>query len=91
MSNIIPIHALRIRAAYKISRNTTPNTNPRLPPYTVPAVRFPNGETILDSLVIAAKLEELFSTPSMHLDAPIIPDIQAAVGRCKCSRIPLFQ
>ncbi|RDW63453.1 hypothetical protein BP6252_10998 [Coleophoma cylindrospora] len=69
------------------SLNVTPNANPRAPPYTLPAARFPNGETLQDSLIIAAKLEELFPAPSMRFDDPIIPNIQKAVMR---AFLPLF-
>lgn len=55
--------------------------NASFPPYTIPAVAFPDGEILQDSRVIASKLEEMFPSPTLHLDEPSLPKIQDAVLR----------
>jgi len=61
------------------SLNVKPNSSRT--PYTLPAVRFSNGETIQDSRIIVEKIEEIFPSPSLHLVAPILPEIQKTVSR----------
>ncbi|KAM0254308.1 hypothetical protein ACHAQJ_006949 [Trichoderma viride] len=37
--------------------------------YTVPVVKFPNGDYLMQSYAIAQKLEDLWPEPSLHLDS----------------------
>ena len=48
-------------------------------PYTIPTIRDANGRYIMDSRKIADELEKQYPEPSLHLDAPILPKVQAAV------------
>lgn len=50
--------------------------------YTCPAVRFSDGSILMQSRKIADELEKRFpNTPSLHLDAPIFQEAEAAVGK----------
>ncbi|KAL8747481.1 MAG: hypothetical protein Q9190_000648 [Brigantiaea leucoxantha] len=50
-------------------------------PYTIPTVRLPNGEYVMDSIKIAAKLEQAHPSPSLHLDSPLVPKASELIGR----------
>jgi glutathione S-transferase len=49
--------------------------------YTIPAVHIPNStpEYIMDSKAIATKLEEMHSSPPLHLDSPVLPNVEAHI------------
>ncbi|KAL8950996.1 MAG: hypothetical protein Q9222_002994 [Ikaeria aurantiellina] len=49
--------------------------NPDGTPYTVPAVRFPDGTHVMDSINVAHELEKRYPTPSLHLDSPLLKKI----------------
>ena len=49
--------------------------NPEATPYTVPTVRLPNGEYVMDSRKIVEKLEQLHPSPPVHLDSPYLSKI----------------
>ncbi|KAL8669109.1 MAG: hypothetical protein Q9168_006290 [Polycauliona sp. 1 TL-2023] len=54
--------------------------NPSSPgsrPYTVPAIRFPDGTYVMESKNIAVSLEEKYPSPSLHLDSPQLAKIEA--------------
>ncbi|KAK3074890.1 hypothetical protein LTR53_002280 [Teratosphaeriaceae sp. CCFEE 6253] len=38
-------------------------------PYTLPAVQFETGETMMDSVAIIKRLEEMYPSPSLHLES----------------------
>ncbi|KAJ4855086.1 uncharacterized protein T069G_10644 [Trichoderma breve] len=46
--------------------------------YTVPVVKFPNGDYLMQSYAIAQKLEELFPEPSLHLESESYNKVVAA-------------
>ena len=48
-------------------------------PYTIPTIRDAKGRYIMDSRKIAAELEKQYPEPSLHLDSPILPKIEACV------------
>ncbi|KIX97164.1 uncharacterized protein Z520_07278 [Fonsecaea multimorphosa CBS 102226] len=63
--------------------------------YTSPTIRLPSGEYVMESRVIADKLEQLHPSPSLHLDSPylarmeqLLPKIQNAVRPIFMPRVP---
>lgn len=54
------------------------NVNP-LYEYSSPAARFPDGTSVMDSLKIARKLEQVQTEPSLHLDNGYVEKTQNAV------------
>ncbi|KAI4272413.1 MAG: hypothetical protein L6R38_006617 [Xanthoria sp. 2 TBL-2021] len=56
-----------------------PSLNPK--PYTVPAIRLPDGTYIMDSKNIAASLEEKYPDPPLHLDSPQLAKVGEIFGR----------
>ncbi|KAF2216039.1 hypothetical protein CERZMDRAFT_34473 [Cercospora zeae-maydis SCOH1-5] len=59
-----------------------PHPKPNWADYTTPTVRFPDGTVIMDSEKIIPKIEELYPSPSLHLDRTDIIDAEkAAVGK----------
>lgn len=58
-------------------RNVQPNSGS--PKYTIPGLKLPSGEALQDSRAIASKLEELYPSPSLKLDSPILPEVHEAV------------
>ena len=51
-------------------------------PYTIPAIRFPDGSCMMDSRKIATELEKRFPEPSMHLDAPELRQVEETITKC---------
>ncbi|KFY02776.1 hypothetical protein O988_01925 [Pseudogymnoascus sp. VKM F-3808] len=60
----------------EVPPNPAPDT-----PYTIPAIRFPSTGLIMHSRTIAARLEELYPEPSLHLDSPIMSRIYGIQGK----------
>ncbi|KAI4226302.1 MAG: hypothetical protein L6R36_003293 [Xanthoria steineri] len=56
-----------------------PAINPR--PYTVPAVRLPDGTYIMDAKKIAASLEKTYPDPPLHLDSPQLAKVEDLFSR----------
>ncbi|CEJ91126.1 hypothetical protein VHEMI06861 [[Torrubiella] hemipterigena] len=54
--------------------------------FTVPTVRLPNGEYIMDSMAIAARIEKDHPEPSLHLD---YPHLDRYISNLKEALIPL--
>ncbi|OMP84908.1 hypothetical protein BK809_0000660 [Diplodia seriata] len=54
-----------------------PNENdPNNIPYTIPAVKFPDGTHVMDSIKIAPELEKRYAdSPSLRLDDPIVAQV----------------
>ena len=50
-------------------------------PYTIPTIRDANGRYIMDSRKIAFALEEQYPEPSLHLDSPVLPKVEACVAK----------
>ena len=57
-----------------------PNAEGR--PYTVPAVKLPDGRYIMDSIKIAHELEKLYPEPSLHLDSPVLKQVMELLPSC---------
>lgn len=58
---------------------TLPSVEPNPPgnaQYTIPAVQFPDGTYVMDSMKIAARIEKEHPKPSLYLDDPILEDLQ---------------
>lgn len=53
--------------------------NPEGTQYTIPAICFPDGTSMMDSRKIATELEKRFPEPSLHLDAPELAQIEKTV------------
>ncbi len=49
-------------------------------PYTLPALQLPDGTYIMDSKLIAKRLELDYPSPSLHLDSPILPEAYQLVA-----------
>lgn len=49
--------------------------------YTLPSASFPDGTTIMDSLEIAKKLDELYPSHPVFADDPIIATVQEAASK----------
>ncbi|KAL2754211.1 hypothetical protein ACRALDRAFT_1070059 [Sodiomyces alcalophilus JCM 7366] len=49
-------------------------------PYTIPAVRTPDGKHIMNSVPIAQALETLKPEPSLHLNDPVLERINGLTG-----------
>lgn len=49
--------------------------------YTSPAIKYANGQYEMDSWPIAHKLEQLYPSPSLHLDNPIVVQIRDHVAK----------
>ena len=45
--------------------------------YTSPAIVLPDGRPFMDSRIIAAELENLHPSPSLHLNSPVLPQVEA--------------
>lgn len=45
--------------------------------YTIPTIRLPDGKAVMDSRVIAAEIEKLYPSPSLHLDSPLLLQVEA--------------
>ncbi|KAK3985071.1 hypothetical protein QBC44DRAFT_335751 [Cladorrhinum sp. PSN332] len=58
-----------------------PKNNPEGITHTIPAVILPSGEYVMDSRKIATRLEELYPSPSLHLDSPYQAKIETAMQR----------
>lgn len=45
--------------------------------YSSPTIKLPDGTYVMDSRAIANKLEELYPTPPLHLDSPVLAKLEA--------------
>ncbi|KAK3335253.1 hypothetical protein B0T19DRAFT_405919 [Cercophora scortea] len=53
----------------RLEGHVTPNASD--PPYTIPAIRLPDGKYVMDSYKIADELEKQHPSPPLHLGAPV--------------------
>jgi len=58
--------------------------------YTVPTIRLPFGEYIMDSTAIAKKLEVIHLSPSLHLETGTQDKAKAVMGRLAGPLLPVF-
>ncbi|PMD12331.1 hypothetical protein NA56DRAFT_652562 [Hyaloscypha hepaticicola] len=63
--------------------------------YSIPTARFPDNTYIMDSKAIALRLEKDYPSPSMHLNSPILPEVEkvvpsinAALRGVWCPKVP---
>jgi len=62
-----------------LSPHLPPNPSPAIP-YTIPSIR--SGSTyIMDSRAIAAHLEASYPSPPLHLDSPVLPEVQSLLSK----------
>lgn len=50
-------------------------------PYTIPAVKFPDDVYMMDSRTIATELEHRYPSPSLHLDSPILGEVEKLIPK----------
>jgi hypothetical protein len=83
--------------AFKLKQNSVEPNKPSLNhvQYSIPAVRFPDNTYVMDSKAIALRLEKDYPSPSMHMDSPILPEVEkiipsinAALRGVWCPKIP---
>ena len=55
------------------------------PPYTIPIVRFPDGEYVMDSRVIAAAINTRYPTPALPIESRCRYWYSANLGRLMTS------
>ncbi|KAL6694809.1 hypothetical protein J3F84DRAFT_375208 [Trichoderma pleuroticola] len=72
-------------ASYGIPPNPASSTDVT---YTVPVVKFPNGDYLMQSYAIAQKLEELFPEPSLHLESDSYSKVVAAWSKIDAALAP---
>ncbi|KAL2270771.1 hypothetical protein VTJ83DRAFT_142 [Remersonia thermophila] len=79
----------------RLEPHLPPNPGPNVMPYTIPAVRLPGGEYVMDSQAIAERIEALHPAPSARLDsAPlarlcdIMPRLMPAIRPIFYVRVP---
>lgn len=56
--------------------------------YSVPTIRLPDGSYMMDSAVIAEKLESLYPAPSLHLNSTLEHEAQAAMMKVFVPLVP---
>ncbi|KAF2264480.1 glutathione S-transferas-like protein [Lojkania enalia] len=49
--------------------------------YTSPAVRFEDGECVMDSWKIAQEIERRYPSPPLHLDDPVVVSVRDHIGK----------
>lgn len=50
-------------------------------PYTIPAVKFPDGSYMMDSRKIATELERRYPSPPLHLDSPMLRKVEDLIPK----------
>jgi hypothetical protein len=79
---VIPSSSLSDQAQYTdiISYSGIPPNDPKSPgyhtDYSSPTMRYADGTYMQDSWPIAHKLEEIYPSPSLHLDDPIVVQVR---------------
>ncbi|KAF2168650.1 hypothetical protein M409DRAFT_21394 [Zasmidium cellare ATCC 36951] len=58
--------------------------------YSVPAIRLPSGEHLMDSLKIAHALEDLHPSPSLHLDTALHEKTSLVTAKAAGPLLPVF-
>lgn len=80
-----------------LRHNSVEPNKPSLNPvqYSIPTARFPDNTYIMDSKAIALRLEKDYPSPSMHLNSPILPEVEkvvpsinAALRGVWCPKVP---
>ncbi len=78
--NCLRIPEIRVKIIHADPiHSVPPNSGPHATAYTVPTVQLPDGTYLMDSRPIATKLEELYPTPSLHLESPLPDEVQKMV------------
>ncbi|KAK5172856.1 uncharacterized protein LTR77_002976 [Saxophila tyrrhenica] len=67
-----------------------PNPAGQGSPYTLPAIQLSDGNTIMESTTIAAKLESLHPNPPLHLDNGLVQKVGPIIGKASFPLIPVF-
>ncbi len=71
------------------SPTSIPNNGSEVP-YTAPTILLPSGEYIPDSRAIATALEAAHPSPTVHLDSPFLPRLEALMRRVLRPMYPIF-
>ncbi|KAH6853234.1 hypothetical protein B0I37DRAFT_2439 [Chaetomium sp. MPI-CAGE-AT-0009] len=64
--------------------------NPTGMPYTIPTIRLPSGTYIMDSRAIATAIDAAHPSPSVHLDSPILAELEALMPRLMPTLAPEY-
>lgn len=67
-----------------------PNEPGALAPYTIPAVRLPDGQHIMDSFAIALHLEKLYPSPSLQVDSPCVSKVTELIAKIMTALRPVY-
>lgn len=57
------------------NHSVKPNSPPAKP-FTIPTVRFPSGDYVMESKAIATRLEKDYPSPSLHLDSLVLKEVE---------------
>jgi|SRR5271156_4080270 len=75
-------------ASRHISAGISPNVEGM--PYTIPAIKLPDGQCMQNSKRIAAELDVLYPEPSLHLDTPVLAKLKAVLPRIMIALGPVI-
>ncbi|KAK4182722.1 hypothetical protein QBC35DRAFT_143982 [Podospora australis] len=76
-----------------IEARLSPHLPPKPPPdtpYTIPTILLPSGSYLMDSKVIAAHLESLYPSPSLHLSSAFQSKIEALMPKVMTTLAPIY-
>ena len=71
-------------------RGIPPNESNTSASYTIPTARFNHDEYIMDSRKIAAKLEQLVPSSSLHVDSDMVPRVENLIPKIMMPLLGLF-
>ncbi|KAL1839244.1 hypothetical protein VTJ49DRAFT_1722 [Mycothermus thermophilus] len=74
----------------RLEPHLPPNPGPNAVPYTIPTIRLPSGEYVMDSRVIAERIEALYPTPSARLDSAALARLYDLMPRLMAAIRPIF-
>ncbi|KAL5611667.1 hypothetical protein BROUX41_000753 [Berkeleyomyces rouxiae] len=76
----------------RLEGHVTPFTGPPYlePTYTIPAVKFPDGSYMIDSLQIADEIERRYPSHPLQLDAPVLSRLKPLVDQICGALMPIF-
>ena len=73
------------------AQGLAPNAgDPYTPPYSIPTLRFDADTIVMDSKKIAIELEKRHPSPSMHLDSPVLLNVEQAFPGAIMPLLPIM-
>ncbi|KAI9719512.1 MAG: hypothetical protein M1828_006219 [Chrysothrix sp. TS-e1954] len=86
----LPLCRIQYRSPATDHRGIPP-AEPPATPYTIPTLRLPNDNLLMDSKKIAHALEEKYpTTPPLHLDSEVLPRVEALLPKIMGPLAPVF-